>query len=243
MILDVLDREEQEQKELTVKHLSFSGTGGTDIEGEWQWSGNYEMNLSRKYNPSLYNFYASIRRRRSRNSWKTIGWSITLYLSMYYSNGRDIKVLEKRVKSLKSAKQAILEKIQELHADAAGTEQLINEWKKEQAQPVFALESETGKPTLIGTSYISCSVEMDKDKETLWFNEDLPDYSKYRTFYSLEVSGFKPVHFYAYKTERMYNGHCGSSEKDEALVHQMVEMVKDNPKYAWLFKKLKDMSQ
>ncbi|PLS19274.1 hypothetical protein CVD28_02355 [Bacillus sp. M6-12] len=232
--LEVLEMEQEEQKELTVKDISFNGTGGTDIDGEWQWSGSYEMQLSRSYKPTKYNFYASISRRRS-NRGNTIGWYVTLYLSIFYSNGRDIKVLDKKVRSLKSAKQVIFEKIQELHEDVAGTEDLINEWKKNNAQPVFAVDKETGKPLLIGTAYISASVEMDKSKETLWFNEDVPDYNKYKTFYELNVSWRKPVHFYASKTERTWGGYTGSSEKDEALVNQMIELIKGNEKYASLF--------
>lgn len=236
MLLDFLEMEEEVSKELTVKDIRFGGTGGTDIDGEWQWSGSYEMHLSRSYQPTNYNFYASISRRRSRRG-NTTGWHITLYLSIYYSNGRDIKLLDKKVKTLKSARQVIFEKVQEIHTDVEGTEQLINEWKKENAQAVFALDKETGKPLLIGTSYISASAEMDKSKETLWFNEDIPDYNKYGTFYELNVSWNKPVHFYASKTERTWGGYCGSQEKNEQLIEEMVSLIKDNEKYACLFER------
>jgi hypothetical protein len=239
--LEVVEMEQEVQKELTVKDISFNGTGGTDIDGEWQWSGSYEMHLSRSYKPTDYNFYATITRRRS-NRGKTTGWYVSLFLAIFYSNGRDIKVLETKVKSLKSAKEKIFQRIKELHENVSETEQLINDWKREHAQPVFALDKETGKPILIGTAYTSASVEMDKSKESLWFNEDIPDYNTYRTFYELNVTWHKPVHFYAHKTERTWGGYSGSSEKDESLVEQMVDLIRDNPKYAWLFERFNQYS-
>lgn len=173
-----------------------------DINGEWIWSGNYEMTLSRKWTPSQYSFYATLFRKRSKNG-NTTGWYVNLYLSIFYSNGRDIRILKNKCfRTLKAARLGILEKIKEIHNDNEGTTKLINEWKENRAKPVFGLDRATGELVLIGSTYFSASQEMRREKEDLWFNDDLPNYDEHQVLYELEIYGFDKPMFYLSKTEK-----------------------------------------
>lgn len=246
MNLEVIT-EQVKEEELSIENIRLYGTGGLDVCGEWEWSGNYDMTLHRKHDPVDYNFYASIQRRTSKKG-KTNGWFVSLYISLFSTNGMDIRLIKHtKFNSLKSAKQMILEKVQEIHADKIGTENLINKWKQNHAKPVFALNRATAEPILIGTTYNSAMSDMQHTtdhKEVQWFNDDFPDYTNHTTVYELNFSAYiKPYTFYLHKTEKTWGGYSGSSERDGELIKKMVEIVRNLDRYAWMFKKVEESKE
>lgn len=234
-MLDFLEMNEQEEKVFSAENIVFNGTGGTDVCGEWNWSGSYEMSMSSTFYPVDYNYYATISRRHSRKGRSTIGWHVKMYLNMFYGNSHDIQVLDVKVKTLKSARDAIFSKMMELKEDKTGTTEMIEKWKEKQARPVFALDKETGEMKLIGTSYKGASQEF-QQVDKLWFNDDVPNYKEHKLFYELNRFWWnKEKNFSASSTEIVWGGYCGSSEQNEDLLNQMIELAKQEEKYHHLF--------
>lgn len=54
--------------------------------------------------------------------------------------------------------------------------------------PVFAMDKITGKPMLIGTTYLSSLTERENQKDVIWFNDDVPDYNQYPITYELGLN-------------------------------------------------------
>lgn len=233
-MLDFLEMNERKASEFSVESIQFNGRGGTDICGEWQWNGDYEMSMSSSLYPVDYNYYASIQRRRSRKGGSTIGWHVKMYLNMFHGNSYDIQVLDVKVKTLKSAREAIFNKMMELKGDKAGTKEMIEAWKGKRAKPVFAIEKDTGKILLIGTAYTSVTIEFQR-VDQLWFNEDVPNYKEHKHLYELSRYWRSEKNFSATSVEVVCGGYCGTFEQNDELLNQMINLAKQEEKYGHLF--------
>lgn len=120
---------EKEKTKITLKDIYLRETGELNEQREWIWDGNYEMVLYCRYYPIQYDFYASFKRKCSPKK-HTTGWHVCLYVGCIYKKGRDIKILDKSVQTLKKAKQIIFEAIQDVHNNEIETKKIIENWKE-----------------------------------------------------------------------------------------------------------------
>lgn len=219
----------------SVNEIRLHATGGSDMWGEWSWSGSYELCMSKSMYPVDYDYYASITRRYSRKGRSTIGWHVKMYLNMFYGHRQDILVMDMKVKTLKSVKEAIFNKMMKLKEDALSTKKMIEEWKAKHSNPVYGHDNETNELILIGTAYAEATDEF-QNVDKLWFNDDIPNYEKHNLFYQLNRSSWSQEQFFsASKTEVVWGGYVGSSERNESLLNQMIELGREKKRYRQLF--------
>lgn len=74
----------------------------------------YEVTLTADSYPIEHDVYAKIERIASKRGYSTVGWSVKMYMHGKYKGTNEKEVLRVKVKTLKSAKEAIYGRLQEM---------------------------------------------------------------------------------------------------------------------------------
>jgi hypothetical protein len=221
-----------------LDHPMF-GSGGYDVTGEWNWSGNYYTYLYRDSGYGLkHNYYLQFFRIGRID--KTYGWSSSVYLSLTAPNSGEISLDDRlKTRTIKEAKNRMI-KIIEYGEENGDT--LINDYKNKRRRPVFIIEN--NQPINIGYTYDSYGVDQYTNTKFDYWKDNLinfrkdyfntPIYSLYKNFNNepkINVSKF---------SWGIYTS-CGYHEENkEKLIKKMFTLIKCNPIYKEFVDKIKD---
>ena len=213
------------------------GTGGTDMMGEWNWSGNYYIYLYRNDNLN-HNYYIEYWRRGSIR--KTKGWLASVRMSLTASNSGDITVA-KRIKerSLKKCKEKIFDIIR-YNENFTGNE-LINEWKDKFRTPVFVMED--SEPMIVSHTYGYLTQDFeDKGHFSYWKDQDY-EYKCSVNYYTINTFRDK---LSLSRNDKMWCGYSSGStdynvEEQKEIINKVFDQIKCNPKYGSFVSKIKEL--
>jgi hypothetical protein len=214
---------------LLKKHIY--GISAIDCCDEYYWTGNYECFLYRPI--TNHNYYICVYAKRKNN--KAVKWSANLYQTLSCSNSRDINISNLKNKTLKGLLEEIVNFINEYDIENKPVKMI--DYMNEVKQPVFIIKDKN--IIIIGTAYRNAALEMsrynsnDKEEKDKWlyYHDDMPDYSKYRTFMTL---GKSRGDIYI---EKVVNMGCGYSaggllksdfENIGLLREEIIEKVQDS---------------
>jgi membrane carboxypeptidase/penicillin-binding protein PbpC len=180
----------------------FIGISAIDCCDEYYWTGNYECFISRPN--TNHNYYVYICKGRKGKS----KWSAGIYQSLSYSNSRNIEIENVESKTLKEISEKITNCIN--NYDKEDRPKKMVDWLEKNRKPVFTIKNK--EISIIGYAYSSATSDMQRqsnDSEKikwLYYNDNIPDYSKNRRFMVLNKD-FKN-NFYI---ENVNNLGCGYS--------------------------------
>lgn len=222
---------------ITLNHFkSMYGTGGIDIEGEWQWSGSYYQELSRGIHDVQHHYYISF----SRNGYigRTKGWYVSIYVCLSACNSKDYRILYEKTKTLKTAKELAVERINEFENSNEFQEKIIEEYLPKHSKPVFA--DKNGEPVFIGTTYNSDFQDMQvvwegREDRWLYYHDNIPNYKDYNRFYSVRKSWNKEGGLSVSRSEKSWGGYSGGSVTEPNLQDRIIEMTRKMPQFQHLF--------
>jgi len=226
------------------------GYGGIDIFDEWQSDGNYYKYLGKDLYDLKHNYQVDFRKNYT-TSQKTgrqyvKSYNVYVFLCLNASNSKEFTVFRGESKTLSQAKKSAFDQIIAYEQSDRFEQEIVNVYLPRMAKPVFTYINNI--LTLIGTTYHYCGSDSDyklRDKETwLYYNDDIPEYNKYKMFYALDVSNFlcpegtSKVHI----TQKFSTGYSGGqiwdNEVKVPLVKEMLKLIKDNPRYKSLLDRL-----
>lgn len=222
---------------ITLKHFkSMYGTGGIDIDGEWQWSGSHYQELTRGVHDVQHHYYISF----SRNGYigRTKGWYVSIYVCLSACNSNDYRILYEKTKTLKAAKELAVKRINEFETNNEFQEKIIEEYLPKNAKPVFA--DNNGELVFIGTTYDSEYQDMQKvwegrEDRWLYYHDNIPNYKDYRMFYSVRKSWNKKDELFVSRSEKSWGGYSGGSVTEIELRNRIIEMTRKMPQFQYLF--------
>lgn len=213
------------------KHQPMFGTGGHDMMGEWNWSGNYYMYLYRNEDGLKYNYYIQFWRRGTKKN--TTGWIAHLDASLTASNSGEIKICTVKQRSLKKCKEELLGWIE--HFENEVGDERIQEWKDKHRCPVFVLKN--GEPVIITHTYNSPSYDFeDKGIFSYWKDHNY-EYNSNEEYYIIQRYYDRGDYKLSLQKSRKFFGGYSSGgsdltdEEKKRIIKNVFSQIESNPKY------------
>jgi hypothetical protein len=218
------------------------GTGGYDVNGEWNWSGNYYTYFYRGKGYGLkHNYYLQFFRRGRIG--KTYGWHSCVRISLTASNSGEISLGDTiNTRTLKEAKNRMIKIIE--YGEENG-DILIDAYKNKNRRPVFIIEN--NQPTNIGYTYVSYGVDQYTNTTFDYWKDNLINFRK--DYFNTPIYSLSKKFNNKPKIDvSKFSGCCytsgGYPEYDnEELIKKMFTSIKCNPIYKEFVDKIKDQIQ
>lgn len=229
----ILERESERED---ITELRLYGMGGIDESGEWRWNGHYYRQFYRGHEGAKYNYLVKVYRICGKSG-RVKRWDYEIYMCVFYTNSEDIVVEKGSTRTLKEAKNRILEKLNEWNRDEKKVERALDEFLKGREYPVFYYDKETGIMEWIGTAYRNVSEDMKdvlhKRRERLWYNKKIPDYERYRECYYVCWDIWKEKVVVRHCWEE-YGSYANEVVVDEEIKKKCIEELEKLEGYEWL---------
>jgi len=213
---------------LTTKNIVYYGTGGTDMEGEWHWSGDYYAYIANADHNLRHNYEVKYMRVHKRNRWRVV-----VYICLTCCNSAEYTLHNAVYDSLCKAKQGAVDFILEWDGGTGFENEIMPQVLAKQ-MPVFAVSDADIR--LVGACYRSLSSDIMERHLNRWkyYQPDFPDYNTIHEnrFYMLDRK--MRVQY----TERGFYGYCSGWLKEEEeveVIPKLLVLIKDDSRFVKYF--------